>query len=249
VIPLIFLALLLGAGLAAYEFSPRAHAWVDEHVRALHEAIAAHRAADAHLGTAHATIDAHQAMQQAGARDPWAQTAPSPAPASAPAPTPAPPPPASDMLALLTSALGSLYEAARANAAAAAATITAAKEAKTPEQRAGAAESAAAVDARARRIADALAHLGVGQCDVHTYEGVTPVKVRALIAKLHTAGMAVTGDDPWDIDTHEHGVKLRAVWDLASFKLNLIVTTKDAGVPCFLIWSRIDAAVREALGA
>jgi hypothetical protein len=48
-IPLIFLfALGLGA-FATYELSPKAHAWVDEHVR---DAIAAHDDADAHLDVA-----------------------------------------------------------------------------------------------------------------------------------------------------------------------------------------------------
>jgi hypothetical protein len=47
-IPLILIALGLGA-VAAYEFSPKTHAWIDEHVQAFKDAVAAHKAAEAHL--------------------------------------------------------------------------------------------------------------------------------------------------------------------------------------------------------
>jgi len=39
-IPLLFLVLLAGAGLAVYELSPKTHAWTDDHVRAMREALA-----------------------------------------------------------------------------------------------------------------------------------------------------------------------------------------------------------------
>lgn len=64
-IPLIFLfALGLGA-LATYELSPKAHAWVDEHVQAVRDAIAAHDDADAHLDLA-GQIAAQPAATQEG---------------------------------------------------------------------------------------------------------------------------------------------------------------------------------------
>ncbi len=48
-IPLLVI-LLLGAGaLAAYQFSSKTHAWVDDHVKAVRAALAAHDAAQAHL--------------------------------------------------------------------------------------------------------------------------------------------------------------------------------------------------------
>jgi hypothetical protein len=47
------LLLVLGAGaFAAYELSPKTHAWFDDHARAIQDAIVAHRAADAHLDAA-----------------------------------------------------------------------------------------------------------------------------------------------------------------------------------------------------
>lgn len=44
-IPLLIMALVLGTGLALYEISPKAHAWVDVHVAAMRS----HQTADAHL--------------------------------------------------------------------------------------------------------------------------------------------------------------------------------------------------------
>lgn len=54
-IPLILIALGLGA-VAAYEFSPKTHEWVDEHVHAIKDALAALRVAEAHLDAAQATL-------------------------------------------------------------------------------------------------------------------------------------------------------------------------------------------------
>ena len=51
IFPLIIFALGLGV-VAAYEGSSKTHAWVDEHVQALKDAVAAHQAAEVHLDAA-----------------------------------------------------------------------------------------------------------------------------------------------------------------------------------------------------
>lgn len=62
------LLLVLGAGaFAAYELSPKTHAWVDEHVQALRGALAAHFAADAHLNAAAAEPNPMQQLKAAQA--------------------------------------------------------------------------------------------------------------------------------------------------------------------------------------
>ncbi len=209
-IPLLLLAIVLSAAAATYEFSPRAHAWVDDHVRAMERAIAAHQAADAHLAAARGTPDPTVAVQHA-------------------------------------------QDAAVANREAAKETSKAAETAKTPDQRAGAAQSAGAVDARSAAIADAMAKLGVGQCDVRTYARVTPRVRDALLSKLHGEGMTVTGDNPWDVDTHVHDVKLRAVWDPRDQVLKLIVTAGaggwTGGLVCAAVWDRIDPIMKEVTAA
>ena len=139
-------------------------------------------------------------------------------------------------------------EASVANQVAAEKTIGAAQAAKTDAQRAAAAQSARAVAAREGQIKAALASLGVGECGVRIFSGVTPQKKDALLAKLHGAGMAVTGDNPWNVDTHTADVKLRAVWDPGAQVLKLVVTSSAAWAPCSAIWAQLDPTVKEVVG-
>ena len=53
----------------------------------------------------------------------------------------------------------------------------------------------------------------------------------------------VTGDNPWDVDTHKYGVKLRARWDESSLELSVIVTDKSFLAPCKKIWEYIDDVI------
>lgn len=209
-LPILILAVALAGGLAAYQFSPAAHAWVDDHVAALRAAIAAHREADTHLQSAAAATSAGDV---AAAQDHVAQ-------------------------------------AGAANQVAAQKTTEAAIAAKTPGQRQAAAQSAGKVSDRAQQIAAAMGHLGLGQCGVRSYAGVTGQAKDALLARLHAAGMVVTGDDPYDIDTQMLGVKLRAAWDPRAQQLKLIVTAapQSPGV-CGVIWGRVDPILKEIVGA
>jgi hypothetical protein len=208
-IPLLLLAIAFGVGLATYEFSPRAHAWVDDHVRAIRGAIAAHGAADAHLAAAEAAAHPAIAADHASA-------------------------------------------ASAANRDAARETATAATTARTEKERQAAAESAAKVVDREARIAIALAKLGVGQCGVRSYAHATLQIKNALLAKLHGEGMTVTGDNPWDIETHAFDVKLHAVWDPMAQVLKIIVRSGAGGyaglVTCERIWDKIDPVLKEIFG-
>jgi hypothetical protein len=207
---LLILAIALGVGLSAYEFSPKTHEWTDEHVRAIRDALAAHRVADENLDSAKAAPDPAIAAQHVQA-------------------------------------------AAAANREAAHHTTTAAQTAKTDPQRAAVADSATKVVAREQKLAD----IGVGQCDVRSYAHVTPQIRDALLAKLHSEGMTVTGNNPWDIDTHNHDVKLRALWDSREQVLKLIVTAGKGSkaalgfvtVTCDMIWDEIDPILKGIIGA
>ena len=66
IFPFLLLALGLGA-IAAYKFSPTAHAWTDEHVKAIEDAIVAHRVAELHVDAAHASTDPVEASTQLAA--------------------------------------------------------------------------------------------------------------------------------------------------------------------------------------
>lgn len=132
-------------------------------------------------------------------------------------------------------------------------TSEAARVARTDLQRQATGRSVVAVAGREDRITAALAKLGVGQCGVRSYAHVTTQARDALLARLHGDGMTVTGENPWDIDTHNHDVKLRALWDSSTLELKLIVTSGEGGafglVTCSAIWEKIDPILREIVGA
>lgn len=251
-IPLLFLALGLGIALTAYEFSPRAHQWGES----IRSAIASHQTADAYLQAGSDAAAAHQqALQQVSAQQQAAnETAQQPTIPRSRADQEkakavaqmygAAKSIASTAEDFFTTAVQHLNDAAAANRSAAADTAAAAQTAKTDQQKSVAADSAAVVDDRREKIKAALASLGVGQCDVHTYPRMTEGTKNALLDKLHGAGMTVTGDNPWSIDTHEHDVKLRAVWDPQAQILRLIVTSSAWYVPCAKIWEKIDPILK-----
>lgn len=268
--PFLFFVLGLGvAAFAAYELSPKFHLRVDDYARAIKAAHAAHAAADAHLANADAATAT--AEQHAQAADEARQAPPAPPPPpSLPSPTPqAPPPPppsapvpttadAHDKAAQ-TAADAAVDHAAAGQAAhqeAAKKTAEAGTLAKTPAERQEVAQSASKVIDREHRIARAFASLGVGQCGVRTYQRVTEQVTRQLLDRLHAEGMTVSGDNPWDIDTHQYDVRLRAVWDPKTQVLKLIVTkglgtnvipfVKD--VTCDDIWDKIDPIMRGVTG-
>ena len=335
-IPLILLALGLGAALTVYELSPRTRSRVDAYVRAIRSANVAHQKADAHLGTANAVAvtavrhaqQANAARQAATWQTPWS---PGPAPAPAPwmppwvpmptpmqpapmqpapmqqqppmqptveqpmpmqptveqpmpmqptveqpmpmqpmpepSPAPLPPPPyaqppvpvqdiadaqanAADVATDV--AVDHAAQAIEANQEAAQSTADAAQNAQTEAERQLAAQSAAKVLEREKKIAAALASLGIGQCGVRSYPRVTERTKNALLAKLRSEGMAVSGDNPWNINTNQYGVKLRAVWDPNAQLVKLIVTAGKGGyfgaVTCAEIWKKIDPIMKEVIG-
>jgi len=254
---LILLALGLGVALTAYELSPRARARIDDYARALREAHAAHRAADAHLDNA--SVATAVAVRHAQAATAARQGAP-PAP-----PTPTPSAQAAPSTQDLADAHAEASQTAadvasdhvavatEQNQAAAQNTADAARNATTEAERKAAADSAARVLEREKKIAAALASLGIGQCGVRSFAHVNNRVKDTLLTKLHAEGMAVTGDNPWNIDTHQYDVKLRAVWDPKGQVLKLIVTAGRGGylglVTCDEIWKKIDPIMKGVIGS
>ena len=82
-----------------------------------------------------------------------------------------------------------------------------------------------------------------GKCGVHHYANITQAKVNSMLEELKKHGYKVTGNNPWDIDTKSHGVKLRGTWDKAHSSLAVIVTAKGLLVPCSMIWDKIDPLI------
>lgn len=82
-----------------------------------------------------------------------------------------------------------------------------------------------------------------GKCGVRGYPNITQDKINLMIAEMRKQGMGVTGANPWDVDTKQHGIKLRGTWNGATRTLSIIVTAKDWYVPCGKIWEKIDPLI------
>jgi hypothetical protein len=257
VIPLLIVALALSVAVAARE----AHRRADEHLAA---ARAAHQAADARLAVQQARA-ASSSQREAAKNTSAAATAASTdqaradVVASAAAVTAREEPLAEVTTeAHLASAQAAsdadtatehVAEAQEANRAEAERVAAAAAVARTEADRALAAERAARVLERDQRIDAALAKLGVGQCGVRSYAGVTESIKDAILSQLRKEGMFVRGDNPWDIDSRKAGVKLRALWDPRSEEIKLIVTAGKGNllgmVTCDKIWAEIEPALKK----
>ena len=154
-------------------------------------------------------------------------------------------------------AIEQVASATEANKEAAQNTAEAATTAQTQPERAAVVDSAAKVDENAKRIAEAKRTLGVGQCGVRTYKRITPRVKDALLAKLRAEGMGISGKNPWNIDTRQYSVRLRALWDPTLSQVKLIVTTGKGteviplvkSVTCQDIWNKIDPIMKEVTGA
>lgn len=82
-----------------------------------------------------------------------------------------------------------------------------------------------------------------GKCGVHTYSNINQARIDGILAALRSSGSTVTGNNPWNVDTHNHGVKLQGSWNAGTSVLSIIVTDKDWYVPCSKIWSTIDPLI------
>lgn len=87
-----------------------------------------------------------------------------------------------------------------------------------------------------------------GKCGTHTYPGITQAKIDAILEALRSNGSTVTGSNPWNVDTHNNGVKLQGSWNQGTSTLSIIVTDKNWYVPCSKIWDTIDPLIRHIQG-
>lgn len=80
-------------------------------------------------------------------------------------------------------------------------------------------------------------------CEERPYGNITKVKIDQILKALRDKGAAISGNNPWDVDTHNSGVKLRGEWNESTSILSVIVTDKDFYVPCSKIWDFIDPLI------
>jgi len=75
----------------------------------------------------------------------------------------------------------------------------------------------------------------------HYYGNITRQKIDPILGELQSNGATIAGDNPWDVDTHRSGVKLRGEWTETTLNLAVTVTDSDWYVPSSQIWGTLDA--------
>lgn len=89
----------------------------------------------------------------------------------------------------------------------------------------------------------------MGGCGTHYYDNVKKQKIDLMIEKLTSSGAEVTGNNPWDIDTKQSGVTLRAEYTEPTLRSALTVTDRAWYAPCFKIWERLDSLMHDIQGS
>lgn len=77
------------------------------------------------------------------------------------------------------------------------------------------------------------------------YENISREKVDAILEGLTSHGSVVTGENPWFVDTHNHGVHLKGEWNEGTQTLAITVTDADWYVPRSAVWENIDSLMRD----
>ncbi len=83
----------------------------------------------------------------------------------------------------------------------------------------------------------------------HNYDGISREKVEAILGELTARGAAVTGNNPWAVETQKHGVLLRGEWNEATLTLAITITGADWYVPRKAAWETIDSLMRHVRDA
>jgi len=85
-------------------------------------------------------------------------------------------------------------------------------------------------------------------CGTHCYGNLTKEKVNAIVVELKNNGITVAGDNPWDADTKQSGVKLRVEYTATTMTLSITVTDCDWCVPRAIVWNKIDSLMHHIQG-
>jgi hypothetical protein len=84
----------------------------------------------------------------------------------------------------------------------------------------------------------------LGADDTKTYGPFTQAQADAMLAKVKSQGMTVTGNNPWHIDTNTHGVKFDATFDGAGITIK--ITGKNFYVSDAKVWDKLDPMMQAA---
>lgn len=81
-------------------------------------------------------------------------------------------------------------------------------------------------------------------CGTRIFENIDKSRVETILKGLIDHGSVVTGINPWDVDTRNHGVRLRGDWIEEASKLMITITDADWYVPEKMIWENIESLIQ-----
>lgn len=76
------------------------------------------------------------------------------------------------------------------------------------------------------------------------FENIDKSRIDAILKGLIDHGSVVTGINPWDVDTRNHGVRLRGEWVEDASQLVVTITHAAWYVPRETIWENIETLIR-----
>ena len=83
------------------------------------------------------------------------------------------------------------------------------------------------------------------KCGLRVYQNWTQAKIDKAIEELRGQGVEVTGNNPVDIDPHQHGIKGRIWWSESQQTIWMTILDKKFYVKCSWIWDKIDPVIRQ----
>ena len=79
----------------------------------------------------------------------------------------------------------------------------------------------------------------------HRYGNIDRHKVDFMLTSLRQSGATVSGDNPWEVDTHQSGIRLMGQLDEGASILEITLVDRDWYVPCSMVWQKLDELVRD----
>jgi hypothetical protein len=90
-------------------------------------------------------------------------------------------------------------------------------------------------------------------CEIRTYQNVSKYKIDYLRSQLADGGATITGNNPWNVNTHRSApfsttnVLLRASWNEGEQVLTVEITDKPNIASCNRVWSEIESQIQTVL--
>ncbi len=83
-------------------------------------------------------------------------------------------------------------------------------------------------------------------CPSFNVDNIDSQLIEKIISGLTKAGATITGNNPWNVNLNQHGIKLVAAWNQDTHVAEITVTDKAWYVPCGKIKEEMIKRINEA---